>query len=128
GARRRGGREGVLEDGPHRQRDCRRLAGAGLRDTEHIAAGEHVGYGLLLDRGGGRVAGRLYSGENFVGQAELRKGHETSNHETVRSLTAPDDGTTTNVARGRTVEHFSGRTVGAKHSHSRLEVNPAAVH
>src|SRR5262245_20889548 len=46
--------------------------------------------------------------------------------ETVRSLAAPDDGTTTNVARGRTVECYD-RTVRAEHSGSRPKVNPAAL-
>src|SRR5262245_58979137 len=45
---------------------------------------------------------------------------------TVRSLAAPDDGTTTKVSRRRTVACY-GRTVCAQHSHSRPEVNPAAM-
>src|SRR5262245_52991117 len=106
GARHSRARAAMLEHGEHRQREGRGLAGAGLGDAEHVAAREHVRYRLLLNGSGGGVAGRLYRGENFVGQAELRKRHETSNHRTVRSLAAPDDGTTTNVARktdGRTV-------------------------
>ena len=48
-----------LQHGEHRQHEGRGLAGAGLRDAEHVAAREHVGDRLFLDRGGGRVAGRL---------------------------------------------------------------------
>jgi len=43
----------VLQD---RQHERGRLAGAGLRTGEHIAAGEHCGYRLALDGGGGGVA------------------------------------------------------------------------
>src|SRR5262249_17346264 len=64
-------RGAVLEPREHRQREGGGLAGPGLCDAEHVAAREHVRYGLLLDGGGGAVAGRLNSGENFVGQAEL---------------------------------------------------------
>ena len=48
----------LLQHGEHRQHEGGGLAGAGLRDAEHVAAREHVGDGLFLDRGGGRVAGR----------------------------------------------------------------------
>ena len=67
-----------FQHGEHRQHEGGGLAGAGLRDAEHVAAREHVGDGLLLDRGGGGVAGRGNGGENFVGQAEFGKGHKTS--------------------------------------------------
>jgi len=70
-ARHSGARAAVLEPGEHRQREGGGLAGAGLRNAEHVAASEHVRYGLLLDGRGGGVAGRLYRGENFFGQAEL---------------------------------------------------------
>jgi hypothetical protein len=61
----------MLESREHRQRERRGLAGAGLRDAEHVAPCEHVRYGLLLDWSGGGVAGRADRGENFFGQAEL---------------------------------------------------------
>ena len=77
-ARHSGAGAAVLEHGQHRQREGRGLAGAGLRDAEHVAPREHVRYGLFLNGRGGGVAGRLYRGENFFGQAELRKGHKTS--------------------------------------------------
>ena len=48
-----------LQHGEHRQREGGGLAGAGLRDAEHVAAREHVGDRLFLDRGGGGVTGRL---------------------------------------------------------------------
>src|SRR2546427_768234 len=70
-ARHSGARAAVLEPGEHGQREGGSLAGAGLRNAEHVAPCEHVRYGLLLDGRGGGVAGRLYRGENFFGQAEL---------------------------------------------------------
>ena len=60
-----------FQHGQHRQHECRRLAGAGLRDAEHVAPGEHVGDGLILDGGGSFVTGRRNGGENFFGQAEM---------------------------------------------------------
>ena len=68
----------LLQHGQHRQHECRRLAGAGLRDAEHVAPGEHVGDGLILDGGGSFVTGRRNGGENFFGQAEMRKRHKPS--------------------------------------------------
>ena len=64
-------RAALLEHGQHRQREGRRLAGAGLGDAEHVAPREHVGDGLILDRGGSLVTGRRNGGENFFGQAEM---------------------------------------------------------
>ena len=63
------------------KREGRGLAGAGLGNAEHVAPREHVRDGLFLDGGGGGVAGRFDGGENFVGQAELGKGHVTSKSE-----------------------------------------------
>ena len=57
----------LFEHGEHRQHEGGGLAGAGLRDAEHVAAGEDVRDGLLLDGGGGLVAGRFNGGENFGG-------------------------------------------------------------
>ena len=68
----------LLEHGQHRQHEGGGLAGAGLRDAEHVAPREHVRDRLLLDGGGGLVAGRVDGGENLVGQAEMGKGHVTS--------------------------------------------------
>ena len=70
-ARHAGAGAALLQHGQHRQHEGRGLAGAGLRDAEHVAAGEHVGNGLILDRGGGLVTGRRDGGENFFGQAEM---------------------------------------------------------
>ena len=39
-----------------RQREGRRLAGAGLGDAQEVAAGEHAGNGLRLDGGWSCVA------------------------------------------------------------------------
>ena len=71
----------MLEHGEHRQRERRGLAGSGLRDAEDVAARQNVGYCLFLNWGGGEVASRFYCGENFVGQAELGKGHKTSSRD-----------------------------------------------
>ena len=71
-------RAALLEHGEHRQHEGRGLAGAGLRDAEHVAPREHVGDRLFLDRGGSGIAGRCDGGENLVGQAELGKGHKAS--------------------------------------------------
>ena len=81
-------RAALLEHREHRQHEGGGLAGAGLRDAEHVAPGENVRNGLLLDGGGGFVAGRVDGGENFVGQAEMRKGHVTSSRD--RPVPAPD--------------------------------------
>ena len=71
----------ILQPGDHRQCEGGGLAGAGLGDAEHVAARQHVRDRLFLDRGRGGVAGRLNRGENFVGQAELGKGHKTSSRD-----------------------------------------------
>jgi hypothetical protein len=55
---------------------------------------------LFLDRGGGRIAGRLGGGENLVGQAELGKGHKAS----MKDRPEPRRMTKMTVMRGRTVE------------------------
>ena len=57
----------LFEHGEHRQHESGGLAGAGLRDAEHVAAGEHVRDGLFLNGGGGLVAGRFDGGDNFGG-------------------------------------------------------------
>ena len=77
-ARHAGAGAALLQHGQHRQHEGRRLAGAGLRDAEHVAPGEHVGDGLILDGGGGFVTGRRDGGENFFGQAEMGKRHKPS--------------------------------------------------
>ena len=68
----------LFQHGQHRQRERRRLAGAGLRDAQHVAPGEHVGDGLILDGSGSFVTGRRDGGENFFGQAEMGKRHKPS--------------------------------------------------
>ena len=70
-ARHAGAGAALFQHGQHRQRERRRLAGAGLRDAEHVAPGEHVGDGLFLDGGGSFVTSRRNGGENFFGQAEM---------------------------------------------------------
>ena len=60
-------RAALLQHGQHRQHEGGGLAGAGLRDAQHVAVREHVRDGLFLDRGGGLVTGRLDGGENLVG-------------------------------------------------------------
>ena len=75
GARHSCPRAALFEDGEHRQHEGGRLAGAGLRDAENIAAREHVGNCLFLDGSRGGVTGRRYGGENLVGQSEIGKRH-----------------------------------------------------
>ena len=60
-------RAALFQHGDHRQHEGRGLAGAGLRDAEHVAAREHVGNGLFLDGGRRRVAGRRDGGLDFFG-------------------------------------------------------------
>ena len=62
-----------LQHGEHRQREGRGLAGAGLRDAEHVAAREHVGYRLFLDGGGGGVAGRLTAARTLSDKPSCEK-------------------------------------------------------
>jgi len=57
----------LLEHGEHRQHESSGLAGAGLGDAKHVAAGEDVRDSLLLDGGGGLVAGRTDGRDNFGG-------------------------------------------------------------
>ena len=64
-------RPALLEHGEHRQGEGRGLAGAGLGYAQDIAVRQHVGNGLVLDRGWGGVTGRLNGGENLVGQTEM---------------------------------------------------------
>ena len=71
-------RAAILQDRQHRQREGGGLAGAGLRDAEHVAPREHVGNCLLLDRSGSGITCRGDRGTNLVGQAEFGKGHATS--------------------------------------------------
>ena len=59
-----------------RQREACRLAGAGLRAGEQIAAGENRGNRLLLDRGGGVVALFADGAKEGLGQAQFVKRHE----------------------------------------------------
>jgi hypothetical protein len=66
------------------------LAGAGLRDAEHVLARQNVRNGLLLNGGRRRIAGSRDGGLDFFGQAEIGEGHETSNGDCPRSYTAPD--------------------------------------
>ncbi len=70
-ARHAGTGAALLQHGEHRQHEGRRLAGAGLGDAKHVAARENVRNGLVLNGGGGGVAGRSDGGENFFGQAEM---------------------------------------------------------
>ena len=77
----------LFEHRDHRQGEGGGLAGSGLRDTENVAAGENVGNSLFLNGRRGLVASRFNGGDNFVGQAEIGKGHITSSRDrpTVRA-------------------------------------------
>ena len=61
-------RQEALDD---RQRKARRLASAGLRRAHHVAAGEHHGNRLRLDRRRDRVAGFGHRLQDVGGQTEL---------------------------------------------------------
>ena len=74
-ARHAGPRAAVLEDGQHRQREGRRLAGAGLGDAQNVFTGKHMRDGLLLDRGGFVVACGGDRGQDLFAEAEFGKGH-----------------------------------------------------
>src|ERR1700722_6976576 len=60
-----------FQHGQHRQHEGRGLAGAGLGDAQHVAPGEHVGDGLILDWGWSFVTSRRNGSEYFFGQAEM---------------------------------------------------------
>ncbi len=77
-ARHAGAGAAMLQHGQHRQHEGRGLAGAGLRDAEHVAPRQHVRDRLFLNRGGFGIASRFDGGENFVGQAEMGKRHKSS--------------------------------------------------
>ena len=63
----------LLKQRDHRQREGRRLAGAGLSDAQHVLALHHMRDGLRLDRGRGGVAGRGNGREDLVAQAQFGK-------------------------------------------------------
>ncbi len=60
------------------QREGRRLAGAGLGDAQHVAAGEKFGDGPRLDRRRGDVVSVDQRTLDRLGQAEFRE--ITMNH------------------------------------------------
>ena len=60
----------------HRQDEAGGLAGAGLGAAQQVAAGEHGGNGLRLDRGGGGVARFVNGTQQGLGQAESIERHE----------------------------------------------------
>ena len=71
-----GPRAALLQHGEHWQRERRGLAGAGLRDAEQIAAFEHIGNGLRLDRRRRGIAFVLERADERLGKAEIGKiGH-----------------------------------------------------
>jgi hypothetical protein len=59
----------------HRQREGRRLAGAGLGDAEHVLAREHMGDGLRLDGGRLRVPRSRDGLENLFAKSEFGERH-----------------------------------------------------
>ena len=70
-ARHAGAGAGAGEDVDHRQREARRLAGAGLRAAQHVAAHQHDGDRLRLDRRGMAVAHLVDGAHELVGKPEL---------------------------------------------------------
>ena len=110
----------------HRQREGRGLAGAGLGDAEHVAAGKNVRDRLLLDGGGGGVTGGRDGRNNFFGQAELSKRHVTSERSPPGQSAAPEQGITTcDTRRGR--PNLAVGPVGAEHRVRCAKVNATAV-
>jgi hypothetical protein len=59
----------------HGQREAGGLAGAGLRACEQVAALQHGGNGLRLDRSGDVVALVAHSAQQRLGQAEVSEMH-----------------------------------------------------
>ncbi len=59
-----------------RQHEAGGLAGAGLGAAHDVAAGEHGGDGLGLDRGGGGVARFVNGTQQGLGEAESIESHE----------------------------------------------------
>ncbi len=59
----------------HRQHEAGRLAGAGLRAGQQVAALQHGRDGLHLDRGGDVVAVFAHGTQERLGQAEVGEFH-----------------------------------------------------
>src|SRR5579883_441485 len=59
----------------HREGEAGGLACAGLSAAEHVAPGQHMGYGLFLDGGGSRITGIRYRLEYLGRKAEISKIH-----------------------------------------------------
>ena len=55
----------ALEPGQHRQHEGRGLAGSGLGDAEHVAAGDRDRDGFLLNGSGSFEARRFNGGQHF---------------------------------------------------------------
>src|SRR5262249_4051068 len=68
-------RPALLEEGEHRKYEARRLSSTGLGDAHDIAAGEHMGNGLRLNRRRCRVADGLDGCEDLRAQSKIRKFH-----------------------------------------------------
>ncbi len=76
----------ILQERQHRQGEGGGLAGAGLGDAEHVAAGEHMRDGLGLDRRRLGVAGRGDGLEDLVAQSEVGKGHIVQKNRCAREM------------------------------------------
>ena len=72
-ARHAGPRAGSGENVEHRQGEAGGLAGAGLRRAEHVAAHQHDGDRLFLDRRGMPIAHLGDRSQHRLGQAEIGK-------------------------------------------------------
>jgi hypothetical protein len=107
-----------------RQRECRGLAGSGLRGTHDVAAGQHVGDRLRLDRRHHRVA--------LIGHRALEARVETDARELERhgrceGLGVGDTGIVIQIGTGLGIGHsvlhfghprlsrFGGATSWARH-------------
>ena len=67
---------GRVDELDHRQAEGGGLAGPGLRLADHVAAGQELGDGLLLDGAWILVADVVKRGENGLGESErVKRGH-----------------------------------------------------
>ncbi len=74
-ARHPGAGAAILQERQHRQRERRGLAGAGLGDAEDVAARQHMGDGLGLDRRRLGVTRRFDGVQDFLAQSQVGKRH-----------------------------------------------------
>src|SRR5689334_2751039 len=126
----------VAEDVDHGQREACRLARAGLGAPQDVAALEHQGDRLFLDRGRLGVA-RVFDGaQDFGAEPKFRKNHQSVIVLEKRRLQAPEWASTLRLEHRYVKSNwyvnikFRGRIGGAKMSprKGRRPVRRPAVH